>query len=204
MSSKTQPTTQYANYVLKESDGVITHTNKGTAEHYLPSEPKISPHPQASEERALENEPHLSEPAISWWDKKGVTDSKTKRIRELASTFPKWSYHKFMTIDQAGPAAIGYDDAERTLVAIKRLKKTKVPLPRLPKFACDQLFGIRDMYVDGNDVIFVYEQMNVSLSLRHITGILQGPLKAFQIVAICREVSILLDCSTPDILTIAD
>ncbi len=48
----------------------------------------------------------------------------------------------------------------------------------IPSFNSDQLVEIRDMYQDNDDVVIIYEQMDVSL--RHMTGLLQGPLSNLQ------------------------
>jgi len=102
-----------------------------------------------------------------------------------------------MTIEQAGPAVIGVDDTDRRKrVAIKRVRKPEGSVHQVPPSTCDQIVNIKDMYVENGDVVFIYEQMDVSL--RHMTGILQDrPLKAFQIGAICREVSANVDRSLP-------
>ncbi len=126
----------------------------------------------------------------------GVNDvavPRAPRDEKLAKTFPKRSYHHLMTIDQAGPAVIGVDDTDRRKrVAIKRVRKPEGSVHQVPPSTCDQIVNIDDMYVEDRDVVFVYEQMDVSL--RHMTGILQDrPLKAFQIAAICREVSASVD-----------
>ncbi len=93
-----------------------------------------------------------------------------------------------MTIDQAGCAIIGVDDIDpRKRVAIKRVKSPEGSVYQIPSFTCEQIVNIKDMYMEKSDIVFVYEQMD--LSLRHMTGILQNrSLKAFQIAAICREV----------------
>ena len=98
-----------------------------------------------------------------------------------------------MTIEQAGPAIIGVDDNDhRKRVAIKRMTKPEGSVQQMPPSTCDQIVNIKDMYFESGDVVFVYEQMDVSL--RHMTGILQDqPLKAFQIAAFCREVSATVD-----------
>ena len=98
-----------------------------------------------------------------------------------------------MIIEQARPAVIGVDDTDRRKrVAIKRVRKPEGSVYQVLLSTCDQIVNIKDMYVENGDVVFVYEQIDVSL--RHITGILPDqPLKAFQIAAICREVSASVD-----------
>lgn len=90
-----------------------------------------------------------------------------------------------MTIEQAGPAIIGFHDNDhRKQVAIKKATKPKGSVHQVPPSNSDQIVDIKDMYAENRDIVFVYEQMDVSL--RHMTGILQyQPLKAFEIAAIC-------------------
>ncbi len=93
---------------------------------------------------------------------------------------PIGTYNELMIRDQAGPAIIGSDNSEEcNFVAIKRVKKVDNSLVhRIPSFNSDQLVEIRDMYQDNDDVVIIYEQMDVSL--RHMSGLLQGPLSNLQ------------------------
>ena len=76
-----------------------------------------------------------------------------------------------MTIEQAGPAFMGVDDTDgRNRVATKRVRKPEGSVHQVQPSTCDQIINIRDIYVESGDVIFIYEQMDVSL--RHIIGIL--------------------------------
>ena len=113
--------------------------------------------------------------------------------KKLARTFPNRSYYYLITIKQARPAVIRVDDTDsRKRAAIKRVRKPKGSVYQVPPSTCDQIVNIKDMYVENNNIVFVYKQIDVSL--RHMTGILQDrPLKAFQIAAICREVSANVD-----------
>ena len=56
-------------------------------------------------------------------------------------------------------------------------------ISRIATFTSHHLVQIKDVYEDGNDFVIVSETMDVTL--RQLTGILQGPLKALQIAAIC-------------------
>lgn len=102
------------------------------------------------------------------------------------------NYHEFMVLDQAGPARMAYEhDKEDELVAIKRIKhvntsSTKLEIP----FTSDSVVSIRDMYLDDEYLMVIYEPMDISL--RQATSILQGPLKHFHIAAICKRVKIRL------------
>ena len=93
-----------------------------------------------------------------------------------------------MTLDQGGHAVIGSDNNKKPgLVVIKRIKKLdKSFTNRIRPFTSEHLVQIKNMYEDDDDVVIVYETMDVTL--RPLTGIRPGPLKAFQIAAICKEV----------------
>ena len=112
-----------------------------------------------------------------------------KSIEQVHEVTLHEPYDEFMALDQAGSAMIGSENKEEpNLVAIKRVKKVdENPVERITPFTSDHLVQIRNMYEDGDDVVIVYETMDVTL--RQLTGVLQGPLKAFQIAAICKEVS---------------
>ena len=118
---------------------------------------------------------------------------RTKKSTPFESLFPK--------PNQGGSdvtVPIGVDDTDRRKrVAIKRVRKPGGSVHQVPPSTCDQIVNIKDMYVENGDVVFIYEQMDVSL--RHMTGILQDQLlKAFQIAAICREVSAIVDQAAAD------
>jgi len=107
-----------------------------------------------------------------------------------------------MTRDQARSIIIDSDNSEKcNFVAIKRVKKVDNSLVhRISSFNSDQLVEIRDMYQDNDDVVIIYEQMNVSL--RHIIDLLQDSLKVFQIAAICKKIKVSFDCFTSNLLTV--
>lgn len=99
-------------------------------------------------------------------------------------------YYPFMSLDQAGPAVIARDNADRSFVAIKRVKKTgeKNKL-RIPDFVSDHVVAIKDIFLEKEEVVIIYEQMDVSL--KHIVAVTGGPLQAFEVATICKEVSLL-------------
>ena len=148
------------------------------------------PYTQARKKRAPVDQSKLSPPDPTSYQKDGTSTSKfeNKSIEQPIGVTLQGSYDEFMAVDQAGLAMIGSDNnKEPSLVAIKRIKKVdESPVNRIA-FTSDHLVQIRNMYEDGDDVVVVYETMDVTL--RQLTGILQGPLKAFQIAAICKEVS---------------
>ncbi|KAK3169325.1 hypothetical protein OEA41_008708 [Lepraria neglecta] len=133
----------------------------------------------------------LSPPDPTSYQKDGTSTSnfETKSIEQPIVVTMQGAYDEIMAVDQAGLAMIGSNNNEEpSLVAIKRIKKAdESPVSRITPFTSDHLVQIRNMYEDDDDVVIVYETMDVTL--RQLTGILQGPLKAFQIAAICTEVS---------------
>jgi serine/threonine protein kinase len=181
MSSNGRPITQTWGYEPRlengeaDDEGETGHVNTDT---WITSSPPPVPENRFSKPNHKAND---------------ATVPRVPKDEKLARTFPNRSYHHLMTIEQAGPAVIGVDDTdERKRVAIKRVRKPEGSVHQVPPSTCEQIVNIKDMYIENDVVVFVYEQMDVSL--RHMTGILQGcPLKAFQIAAICREVSANVD-----------
>jgi hypothetical protein len=107
------------------------------------------------------------------------------------------TYHEFMVLDQAGLANIGCDDTrECNLVAIKRLVGVrKMLLRRIKPFTSDHVVSIRETYFENDDLVIIYERMDVSL--RHVTSILQAPFQPSQIATICKQVNEPLTSSEP-------
>ncbi len=191
MSSNGRPITQTWGFQPRLKNGKAD--DEGATGHVNPDTSITSSPPPVPEDRKK-----TSNPMKSWFPKPNhegndVTVSRVPKDEKLARTFPNRSYHHLMTIEQAGPAVIGVDDTDRRKrVAIKRVRKPEGSVHQVPPSTCDQIVNIKDMYVENGVVVFVHEQMDVSL--RHMTGILQDrPLKAFQIAAICREVSANVD-----------
>lgn len=99
------------------------------------------------------------------------------------------TYHGFMLLDQAGDAHIARDNSKKPhFVAVKRLRAVNQRVKhRIRPFTSDNVVEILDLYFDKDDILIIYEQMDVSL--RAITSLQGGPFKSFQIAAVCREVS---------------
>ena len=118
-----------------------------------------------------------------------ISKFESKDVDQPVEYTPRGPYDEFMALDLAGTAMIGSENNEDPdLVAIKRVKKTSESrISGIAPFTSDHLVQIKDVYEDANDVVIISETMDVTL--RQLTGILQGPLKAFQIAAICKEVS---------------
>jgi hypothetical protein len=112
-----------------------------------------------------------------------------RRTRTEDQTPSRVTYHEFMVLDQAGLANIGCDDTrECNLVAIKRLIGVrKRLLRRIKPFTSDHVISIKETYFENDDLVIIYERMDVSL--RHVTSILQGPFQPSQIATICKQVN---------------
>ena len=149
------------------------------------------PESQALKKLALVDYSRLSPPDVISYpkDRTNTLKVENKSIEQPIGATLQGHYDEFMALDQAGPAMIGSDNnKEPSLVAIKRIKKAdERPINRITPFTSDHLVQIRNIYEDGDDIVIVYETMDVTL--RQLTGVLQGLLKAFQIAAIYKEVS---------------
>lgn len=194
MPGEHRPLTQVGNSLLTVAENSVQYSSSTSSDI------------QAPRKRALEDPSSFFslDPVSQSKDGGKIAKLGKEKIERPIGTFSQVSYNELMTRDQAGPAIIGSDNSEECrFVAIKRVKKVDNSLVhRIPSFNSDQLVEIRDMYQDNDDVVIIYEQMDVSL--RHITGLLQGPLKAFQIAAICKEVRVSFDRFTSNLLTVGE
>ena len=95
-----------------------------------------------------------------------------------------------MALDQSGAANMGCDNTRKcNLVTIKTLREIdKNSIRGIRPFTGDHVISIRNVYFDNNDLIIIYEQIDVSL--RDVASILQSPFEPFQIAAICKEIGI--------------
>ena len=127
--------------------------------------------------------------ALSNQEKSNAVTAETHNLTQVVRNGSKTSYHEFMPLDQAGPAVIARENREDgPFVAIKRTKNGDRNLVhKIPNFTSDCLVNIKDMFLEGDEIVTIYEQMDVSL--RHIMAVAGGPLQFFEIGAICKEVS---------------
>lgn len=96
-----------------------------------------------------------------------------------------------MPLDQAEHVVIACDSKARSFVAIKRARKSSIDdVFRIPKFVNDRVVNIKDLFLNKEEMVIVYEQTNISL--RHIMTVTDGPLQAFEIATVCQEVNISL------------
>jgi hypothetical protein len=182
-SKKERPTTQIGRKAQLASYGSPKDTTKHGSQNSLTGS-FSSPAKRPSRDGAS---PYRSDSA---YNGNKVTGSKYPRTEQQTRTSPRVTYYEFMVLDQAGSAIIGCDNTkERNLVAIKRLKNgiDKSSMRGIQHFTSDHVVNIRESYFDNDDLVIIYEQMDISL--RHVTSILQAPFKPFQTAAICKEVS---------------
>ena len=67
---------------------------------------------------------------------------------------------------------------------------------KIAPFRNDYVVSIIETYFDSEDMVIIYEHMDISL--RNLTSILQGPFKPFHIAAICKEVSSNFNRTSPN------
>jgi hypothetical protein len=115
---------------------------------------------------------------------RGVEIQETQRNDELGINR---SYHAFMTIEQAGNAVIAHEQAfPGRLVAMKRVRpENGTPSCLVQPYKSDRVVGMVDTYVDGPEIVFVYEAMDISL--RQLISVC--PLHIVKLAAIFKEVS---------------
>jgi len=121
--------------------------------------------------------------------KADTVEAKHKNYTQLVQNETQRSYHRFMALDQAGPAVIAHKNMkDGVFVAIKRVKRVDLkPVYHIPDSRSNQLVNIKEMFLKGDQIVIVYEQMDVSL--RHIMAVNEGSLQGFEIAVICKEVS---------------
>ncbi len=121
--------------------------------------------------------------------KADIVKAKHKNYTQLVQNETQRSYHWFMTLNQAEPAVIARKNMkDEVFVAIKRMKRVDLkPVYHIPDLRSDQLVNIKEMFLKGDQIVIVYEQMDVSL--RHIMAVNEGSLQGFEIAAICKEIS---------------
>ncbi|MCJ1473169.1 hypothetical protein MMC13_001820 [Lambiella insularis] len=109
--------------------------------------------------------------------------------RHRGSGDPWKTYHKFMRLDQAGPAIIAYYDAglnNRCLpVAIKEKRSNKKLPEDLLQTTSTYIVQLMNYHMHEGIAYMVYEYMDVSL--RHIQSIPKNGFTSYEIGAVCRE-----------------
>lgn len=121
------------------------------------------------------------------FEPKAPPEQPAKRVKANLRDESRAVYHKFLILDQAGPATIASGSTETCpLVAIKRSSvKSNDKLPPIKSFPATNIVNLIDMFREQEEIYMVYEQMDVSL--RCVNGISQG-WNSHEIAAICKEV----------------
>ena len=145
---------------------------------------------QISKKCILEDQFRLSSSISTFYSKDGESTFKVskRRIKKSIEFSHYESYDEFMALDQTRSVMIKSDNVnELSLITIKQIRKAdKKPVKQISPFSSDYLVKIRNMHNNSDEVIIIYETMNVTL--QQLTDILQDLLKVFQITAICKKV----------------
>ena len=141
----------------------------------------------------LEDQFRLSSSTSTFYSKDGESTFKVskRRIEKLIEFSHHKLYDEFMTLNQTELIMIESELSdnvnELSLITIKQIRKAdKKPVKQISPFSSDYLVKIRNMHNNSDEVIIIYETMNVTL--QQLTDILQDLLKVFQITAICKKV----------------
>ena len=109
-----------------------------------------------------------------------------KRVKVTDRRSPWERYHRFMRLDQGGPAIIAHSDF--ALVAIKERKgKDEDQADRIMSITSSYVVNLKRAFFDNGTIYLVYECMDIAL--RNIRSCPKGDLTACEIAAVCKEVS---------------
>ena len=140
--------------------------------------------------RTLQKRPLPANPSQLSFEPKRTAEQAAKRLKTSTEHRPLAAYHKFLKLDQAGPATIASDsNSTCSMVAIKCSQvKSNDAIPPIRGLPGDNIVNLIEIFreTDGN-IYMVYEQMDVSL--RGVNSIAHGYWNSHEIAAICKEVS---------------
>jgi hypothetical protein len=187
MDSRPRPVTQLENFtpttsqddIINAAQVIAAPSNNTTTllpVHFREKrKAEVGSHFQASKSSRLSRDQSLANCAVSG------------EIEDVDQPGTNRSYHAFMTIDQAGSTMIAYEQAfPDRLVAIKRVRPVNgKSVLHLRPYKSDQVVSILDTYVDGPDIVVVYEAMDISL--RQMVSVC--PVHIAKVAAIFKEVS---------------
>ena len=109
-----------------------------------------------------------------------------KKIKKGLREKPQQNYYEFISLDQAGPATIAYDDSYK-LYAVKKVRVQSVDGIRIQLFKdVATVVGLYDAYSMGDEIQVVYEYIDTSL--KSVLATPRGLLVTAEIAIICREV----------------
>jgi len=108
-----------------------------------------------------------------------------KKVKPTDICSPWRTYHKFMMLDQAGPATIAHSNF--SLVAIKERKaEDRHQIDDIVSITSSYVVNLERTFLDEGTIYLVYECMDIAL--RNIRSCPKGDLEACEIAAICKEV----------------
>lgn len=114
-----------------------------------------------------------------------VSAAPAKKPKSTDKCSPWETYHKFMMLDQAGPAIIAH--SKFSLVAIKeRPAGDRDQIDDIISITSSYLVNLERIFLDESTIYLVYECMDVAL--RNICSCPKGDLEACEIAAVCKEV----------------
>ena len=125
----------------------------------------------------LNNNAYIETPAIP--------EPPVKRARLTDRCSPWERYHKFMTLEQAGPVTIAH--SKFSLVAIKERKiECNDQLDDIIPITSSYVVNLNQALLQDGSVYLVYECMDITL--RNIRLCPKGDLNTCEIAAVCKEV----------------
>ena len=108
-----------------------------------------------------------------------------KKVKPTDKCSPWRTYHKFMMLDQAGPATIAHSNF--SLVAIKERKAEDWhQIDDIISITSSYVVNLERTFLDEGTIYMVYECMDIAL--RNIRSCPKGDLEACEIAAVCKEV----------------
>ncbi len=108
-----------------------------------------------------------------------------KQVKPTDKCSPWRTYHKFMMLDQAGPAIIAHSNF--SLVAIKERKaEDRHQIDDTISITSSYVVNLERTFLDEGTIYIVYECMDSAL--RNIRSCPKGDLEACEIAAVCKEV----------------
>lgn len=120
------------------------------------------------------------------FERPSVPAPSVKRVKVTDRSSPWERYHRFMRLDQGGPAIIAH--SAFALVAIKERKaKDEKQADRIISIQSSYVVNLERAFFDSGTIYLVYECMDIAL--RNIRSCPKGDLTACEIAAVCKEVS---------------
>ena len=115
-----------------------------------------------------------------------TTPKIVSRIQCITLHDPWDEFYAFMSLDQGGDSIIAHD-TQHNVVALK-VRKTaqRLTFKEVQRGTSPKIVALLGVFQETEVVTLAYEIMDVSL--RQLNATVRGPLRHFEIAAICREV----------------